>query len=61
MEYGIVGLIILILDVYAIVQVFGSSATVGAKVLWTLAIVVLPVVGLIVWALAGPRGGRLTR
>lgn len=52
---GIIGLIILILDIWAILQVFKSSATTGAKVLWTVLIVILPLVGLILWYLLGPK------
>lgn len=55
MEFGILGLIILALDIYAIIQVWGSGSGTGAKVLWTLAIVLLPVLGLIIWAFVGPR------
>ena len=55
------GLVILALDIYAIVQIIGSGADTGAKVGWTLLVVLLPVIGLIVWAMAGPRaGGRAT-
>ncbi|WP_439141669.1 PLDc N-terminal domain-containing protein [Pseudooctadecabacter sp.] len=56
MEYGILGLLILIANIYAIVQVIGSGASTGGKVLWTLLILILPVVGLIIWFFAGPRG-----
>ncbi len=56
MEYGILGLIILILDIWAIVKVVGSSASTGTKVLWVLLILILPVVGLILWFLLGPKG-----
>lgn len=52
---GIIGLIILVLDIWAILQVFKSSATTGAKVLWTVLIVILPLVGLILWYLLGPK------
>ena len=55
MEYGILGLIILILDIWAIVKVLGSGASTGMKVLWTLLIIFLPVVGLIIWFLLGPK------
>jgi hypothetical protein len=55
MEYGILGLIILILDIYAIIKVIGSSASTGMKLLWTLLIILLPVVGLILWFLLGPK------
>ncbi len=52
---GIFGLIILILDIWAIVKVFQSAASTLAKVLWTLLILVLPLVGLIIWFIAGPK------
>lgn len=55
MEYGILGLIILILDIYAIIKVLGSSASTGAKILWTIIIILLPVIGLILWFLLGPK------
>ncbi|WDU63784.1 PLDc N-terminal domain-containing protein [Pseudomonas poae] len=53
---GLVGLIILALDIWAIFNVFKSGASTGAKVLWILLILLLPVLGLIIWAIAGPRG-----
>ena len=53
---GILGLIILALDIWAIVNIFGSGASTGAKVLWILLVLILPLVGLIIWLLAGPRG-----
>lgn len=55
-EYGgILGLIILALDIWAIVRVLQSAASTGAKVLWILVILVLPVIGLVIWLLAGPK------
>ncbi len=59
MEFGILGLIVLALDIYAVLKVLGSNAETLAKILWTLGIVFFPVVGLVVWALAGPRGSRI--
>ena len=53
---GILGLIILILDIWAIVKILQSSASTGAKVLWTLLIILLPILGLIIWLLLGPKG-----
>ncbi|MBH3426003.1 MULTISPECIES: PLDc N-terminal domain-containing protein [Pseudomonas] len=53
---GLIGLIILALDIWAIINVFKSGASTGAKVLWILLILFLPVLGLIIWAIAGPRG-----
>ena len=54
MEF-IFGIIVLILDIWAIVSIFGSGASTGAKVLWILLILILPVVGFIIWFFAGPR------
>jgi hypothetical protein len=52
---GLLGLVILVLDVYAIVKTVGSNAGTGAKVLWIVLILLLPVLGLILWALLGPK------
>ncbi len=61
MEYaGIGGLIVLALNIWAIVSIVGSSASTGSKVLWTLLVLVLPVIGFIIWLLAGPRGDART-
>ncbi|MDG9757474.1 PLDc N-terminal domain-containing protein [Pseudomonas sediminis] len=53
---GLIGLVILALDIWAIINVVKSSAETGIKILWILLIVLLPVIGLIIWALMGPRG-----
>jgi hypothetical protein len=55
---GIFGLLILIADVWAIVNIAQSGATTGKKVLWIVLVLVLPVLGLILWFLLGPRTGR---
>lgn len=54
---GLVSLLVLVADVWAIVQIVQSGATTGSKVLWSLLIVLLPVVGLVIWYFAGPRPG----
>ncbi len=53
---GIIGLLILIGDIYAVVKILGSGASTGAKILWILLILFLPLLGLIIWLVAGPRG-----
>ena len=53
---GLIGLIILALDIWAIINVIKSGAGAGAKILWVLLIIFLPVLGLVIWAIAGPRG-----
>ncbi|MGE6193565.1 PLDc N-terminal domain-containing protein [Pseudomonas sp. SCT] len=54
---GPFAILVLVLDILAIVQVWRSSIEMGRKVIWSLVIVLLPVVGLIMWAVAaGPFG-----
>jgi len=55
---GIFGLLILIADVYAIISVVQSPAGTGSKVLWVVLILVLPILGLILWFLLGPKAGH---
>ena len=55
---GLFGLLILIADVWAIVNIAQSGATTGKKVLWIVVVLVLPVLGLILWFLLGPRSGK---
>lgn len=56
---GILGFIVLALDIWAIVSVVGSGASTLNKVLWVLGILILPVVGFIAWLLVGPRSSRI--
>ncbi|UUY07002.1 PLDc N-terminal domain-containing protein [Pseudomonas sp. J452] len=53
---GLLSLVILVLDIWVIINVVKSNAETTMKVVWVLLIVFLPVLGLIIWALAGPRG-----
>jgi len=52
---GLFGLILLGLVIWAIVKVVGSNASDGKKVLWILLLLFLPLLGLIIWAFAGPK------
>ncbi len=59
MQYqGLGGLIVLIADVWAIINIFQSSADTGKKVLWTVVVIVLPVLGFILWYFLGPKTGK---
>lgn len=51
---SVIGLLILIADIYAIIKIIQSSADTVKKILWILGVLVFPVLGLIVWYLAGP-------
>jgi uncharacterized Tic20 family protein len=53
---GILGLLILIADIWAIINIAQSSTTMFKKLVWILLVLLLPVLGLVIWFLAGPRG-----
>lgn len=52
---GILGFLLLIADVYAILQIAQSAASNGRKALWIALVVVLPFLGLILWYVLGPK------
>ena len=56
-EYsGIWGLLVLIADIFAIVNIVQGRISNGKKVLWVLLVLLLPVLGFLIWLFAGPRG-----
>lgn len=52
---GLFGLLVFVADIWAVVTIVQSAVTPGKKVLWCLLILILPVIGLVIWYLAGPR------
>lgn len=52
---GLLGLLHLIVAIWAIINIFGSSASGLGKALWTLFVLLFPLVGLIVWFFVGPK------
>jgi hypothetical protein len=48
--------IILLLDIWALASVWRSTKSSGTKLGWTALIFILPLVGLAIWGIAGPRG-----
>jgi hypothetical protein len=55
---GLGVIILLALDIWALISVLGSNAGTGTKVIWVLAILILPLVGFIAWLIFGPRASR---
>lgn len=53
---GIVGILVLIADIYAIVKIAQSGASAGIKTIWIVVVILLPIIGVIAWFLFGPRG-----
>ena len=48
-------LIVLALDAWAIYKTLSGSATPAGKLAWSAVILLLPLIGLVIWALAGPK------
>ncbi|MDY6829362.1 MAG: PLDc N-terminal domain-containing protein [Pseudomonadota bacterium] len=53
---GFFGFVLLVLDIWAIVKTLQSDATTAKKVLWIVLVLMLPLLGLVLWFLLGPKG-----
>ncbi len=51
--YSILGVLVLILDIVAIVSVISGRSSLERKVLWTVLVLALPVLGMILYYLVG--------
>ncbi len=49
------GLVILALDVWAVINIWGSGSGVLAKLLWTLLVLIFPIGGVVIWYFIGPK------
>lgn len=58
LEFGLLGLLFLIVVLWAAMHVLGSTAGPLAKALWLVALFLLPLAGLIVWFFLGPRAAK---
>ncbi len=52
-SYSLLGIVVIILDVIAIISIVIGSAGVMHKVIWTVVVLIFPVVGMIVYYLVG--------
>ena len=55
---GFWGLVVLALDIWAILSVAQSSASMMAKVIWIVVILALPLLGFIAWLIIGPKSSK---
>lgn len=51
-----IGVIVLLVDLWAIASVWHTTKSSGTKLGWAIVILALPVIGLVIWGIAGPRG-----
>ena len=52
------GILVLIADIWAIVNILQSGADTTKKVIWTVVVLLLPVLGFVLWFFMGPREGK---
>lgn len=57
---GLFGLIVLVLDVWAIINVVQSNESMMKKAIWVVVILLLPLLGFLLWIIVGPRKGSAT-
>jgi hypothetical protein len=55
---GLWGLIVLVADIWAIVNISQSTASTEKKVLWIVLVILLPVLGFGLWFFLGPKTGQ---
>ena len=58
---GFWGLLVLAGDIWAIINIAQSAVSNEKKLIWIVAVVLLPVLGLILWFFLGPRDGKAQR
>ena len=51
----LLGLLVLVLDVIALVNIVTSSMSVGGKVLWGIIVIALPIVGMLLYFVFGKK------
>ena len=52
---GLIGVLVLAGDIWAILNIFQSSVSNEKKLIWIIAVALLPVLGLLLWFFLGPR------
>ncbi len=58
---SLIGLIVLIADIWALIQIWKSKGKDGDKILWTVLIILLPALGLALWWFLGGPGSKARR
>jgi hypothetical protein len=57
--YSIVGLLLLVLDIYVIYLIVTGKGEIGMKLIWIIVVLLLPLLGPILYFVLGRSGSRL--
>lgn len=52
---GVFGILVLVLDIYAVIKIAQSGTEALKKAVWIVLILLLPILGLLLWWLFGPK------
>jgi hypothetical protein len=52
---GLLWVVVFAIDIWVIIQIVQSPSVTGKKLLWVLIILLLPLAGLVLWFLFGPK------
>ena len=52
---GVIGFVVLLLNIWAILKIVGSGASTLSKVVWIAIVLILPIIGFIAWFVLGPK------
>jgi hypothetical protein len=52
---ALLGVLLLIAQIWAAVNILNSAASTGAKVAWLALVLILPLIGFVAWLITGPR------
>lgn len=55
---GLIGVLVLAGNIWAILNIAQGAVSNEKKLIWILAVLLLPVLGLLLWFFLGPRSGR---
>ena len=58
MFYDIAGVLVLLLDIWALVTIIQGGGTPVEKLIWVILILALPLIGFLIWYLIGPGPKR---
>ena len=53
--YQILGIVVLILDIIALIKLWGGSSDMTHKLIWTILILFLPILGMVLYFLLGQK------
>ncbi|TDZ14105.1 hypothetical protein Cob_v012955 [Colletotrichum orbiculare MAFF 240422] len=58
---GVIGFIVLVLDIIVFIEVLKSDRSTGSKVLWCLVVFLFPIIGMIIYYLFSDRAAHNSR